>query len=628
MSPCPSCGKPRNANARFCATCGLAVVPVGSAAPTGALLDALRPTAESTPLEHPGGLAPGTIIDNKYVVSRVLGEGGMGIVYLARDRNIGVDVVLKAVRAELAHRADVRERTLSEGQALARIDHPNVVRFNAVIVEGPSLWLVMQYIEGESLEARLERLNHEGRRMPLAEALSIFKQVVEGVAAAHREGLIHRDLKPGNVLLRAKDGVAKVSDFGIAKTQGDALEGKGVTRGIIGSLYYMSPEQVLGRRDLDKRVDLYALGILLYEMLIGRVPFDAESEFELMRLQAEAPMPLIATQRADIPPTLDALVGTLTEKDRDRRFGSCEALLAALATFESATPAPGAVAAGRGHTVMTPAPPFASAAPHTFRAANTTTGGQALSHTPLPYPEVHPFAHAEPPPHARGPSEVIPPTQTRSRRGLAIGLGSMAVAGAVGFFVFNSDFAEQPSSASPNGTSRPASSASAQPSAESTARAGSDGNSTEALKKLVGAWRTVDTKRDLDAVLVDATVEFRVVDAAQFEANSYRAGDVRFRLAVSRDNPGMFAVIDQPRVVPPTDYTIGNEAWPTCVATIEAVNGAPLKARVAGETLEVEFANFVPKMSNFTLQARRITSCVGLDALPISRLPAIRLMRR
>ncbi len=147
------------------------------------------PLAGSLPRRAPGGHLPaGTLVDQKYVVERVLGEGGMGVVYLARDVHTGLHVVLKAVRQELGHRPDVRARTLAEGRALAQIDHPNVVHLKAVVAERDDLWLVMQYIDGESLEQTLARHAEERRRMPLPEALSIFRQIASGIAAAHREG--------------------------------------------------------------------------------------------------------------------------------------------------------------------------------------------------------------------------------------------------------------------------------------------------------------------------------------------------------------------------------------------------------------------------------------------------------
>src|SRR4051812_47919192 len=215
----------------------------------------------------------------------------MGIVYLARDVHTDTPVVVKSIRAELADNPEFRTRILAEGRALARIDHPNVVHLHALVVEPAALYLIMQFIEGESLDQTIQRSRANQVPIEVAHALRTFRMILEGVGAAHREGLIHRDLKPANILIRAKDGVAKVTDFGIAKWEDDAKAGRGVTKGIIGSLFYMAPEQVRGQRDLDKRVDIYALGILFFELLTGRVPFDAPSDYEVMKLHAEAPLP-------------------------------------------------------------------------------------------------------------------------------------------------------------------------------------------------------------------------------------------------------------------------------------------------------------------------------------------------
>lgn len=170
-------------------------------------------------------------------MAKVLSEGGVGVVYLARDRTIGTEVVLKSVRTELVPRHDVRARLLAAGKALARIDHPDVVRFNAVVVVGRALWLVMQYVEGGNLDVPHERLGRHGQRMPVSEALRIDGQVLEGVTAAHREGLIDRDLKPANLLVRDKDGTAKVGDLEIVQHETDAAQGKASTRGTIGPLW-------------------------------------------------------------------------------------------------------------------------------------------------------------------------------------------------------------------------------------------------------------------------------------------------------------------------------------------------------------------------------------------------------
>src|SRR3954469_2900230 len=272
VKSCPSCSLDNAADAIFCVRCGFPLAGVATGDP-----------GNGSPA--PGGryLASGAVVDGKYRIEKVLGEGGMGVVYLAKDVHTETPVVVKSIRAEFADNPEFRARTLAEGRALARIDHPNVVRLNAVVVESVALYLIMQFIDGEPLDRMIERHVAERRAIPLGEALSIFRMILLGVGAAHAEGLIHRDLKPANVLIRKKDGVAKVTDFGIAKGEEDAKAGRGVTKGIIGSIAYMAPEQVRGQKDLDKRVDVYALGILLYELLMGRVPFEAASDYELMR---------------------------------------------------------------------------------------------------------------------------------------------------------------------------------------------------------------------------------------------------------------------------------------------------------------------------------------------------------
>jgi serine/threonine protein kinase len=335
MSKCSKCAADVPEDALFCGGCGQSM-PTGATVP-GEPMGVLRVestidepgdgTPPAMPAEDTATLPVGTVVDRKYAIVRVLGRGGMGVIYLARDVHTDHEVVLKAVRRELAHRPDLRARMLAEGRALAHIDHPNVVRLNAVVAQGEDLWLVMQYIDGETLD-KLVASHKAAGGMPIAAALGLFRQVASGVGAAHNEGVIHRDLKPANVIVRKKDGVAKVMDFGIAKLP-NKPDGA-ITKGVIGSLWYMSPEQVKGRRDLDARVDVYALGILLYQMLVGRVPFNGASEYEIMKLQAEAPMPLARASRADVPAALDAIIQRACEKERDARFPGCDELLAAL----------------------------------------------------------------------------------------------------------------------------------------------------------------------------------------------------------------------------------------------------------------------------------------------------------
>lgn len=271
------------------------------------------------------------IIDGKYAVERTIGEGAMGMVYLARDLITETKVVIKSIREEYAGNAEFHARAIEEGRVLARIDHPNVVRLNAVVVEPGQLYLVMQYIEGNSLDRFIDAYRSQGQMVPLDEAMRIFRMMVQGVAAAHREGVIHRDIKPANILIRAKDGIAKVSDFGIAKT-GDAIRtGRMRTLGVVGSPAYMAPEQRAGAQDLDRRADIYSLGIVFFELLTGRLPFVAATEPELVLLHSQAVLPSVRALRPELPSSLDDILARACAKDRRDRFSTCEELDAALA---------------------------------------------------------------------------------------------------------------------------------------------------------------------------------------------------------------------------------------------------------------------------------------------------------
>ncbi len=542
----------------------------------------------------------GTIVDKKYAIIRVLGEGGMGVVYLARDIHTGVDVVLKSVRSELAHRKDVRERTLAEGRALARIDHPNVVQLKAVVVEGDALWLVMQYIDGESLAQRIHRYIDEKKPMPIEEVTRIFRQIASGIEAAHREGVIHRDLKPANVLIRHKDGMTKVTDFGIAKGEEEARTGKGLTKGIIGSLFYMSPEQVAGRRDLDKRVDIYALGIVLYEMLMGRVPFDGETDYDIMRQHVEKPIGHVHTVRRDVPEALDAIVQKACAKQREQRYADCSALLRDLDGIGTA-PAP-------AQTVSVPV--TAESAP-----AQTQPDG----------------------------AKTIEPTQPgqEGRRGLGLGIG-IVLAAAAGFAVLagtgvlpifdrgpappkTSDAKPEttgaPSGTAPATTQTPSAAAppSASPSAAPSASALSVPERKNPLLSLTGVW--VGNGREMEAMMSGDELEFRVLNPAQFEAQGYEKGEARFALRALEGQNQVFAVEDRIRPVPPQGLSYDIEkARGTCLEVWTQAGKQPLRATYDGTRLTVEFAKIEPTRGNFTIQKDKVTSCIGLRKLAAAKV--------
>jgi len=575
---------------------------------------AAAPIAGSQP-RRAARLPAGTLVDQKYVVERVLGEGGMGVVYLARDVHTGLNVVLKAVRQELSHRRDVRARTLAEGRALAQIDHPNVVHLNAIVADGDGLWLVMQYIEGEGLDRLIARHADEGRPLPLDQALAIFRQIAAGIAAAHREGVIHRDLKPANVMLRSKDGVAKVTDFGIAKQEADAIAGRGMTRGIIGSLYYMSPEQVAGRRDLDKRVDVYALGILLYEMLVGHVPFDAESDVEIMRQHMQAPLPRVGAARPDVPHEIDAILQKACAKDRNDRFASCDEMIAALdevaRRLASPSPAlkqPPPTAAASSFAV---APPTAAPATAVPTAAPTTP--------PVP-PAAAKVGHGG----AETTVDTTAPGSAPRRRFFGVTIAAVVALGAAaaGLVMFGGMPGLGKQRPRQGATSRDqAATHGVSASASAGAAAGpGEGAARSPLAALVGRWSS--NGRELDAVMAGDALEFRVRQPEQFAPQDYEAGEARFVLRPIAGEPHVFAVEDRIRFFPPVGLSFDRaRARGACQDVRTSAEGTPLRARFDGSRLSVEFARLEPTQNkNFVVEGGRVVSCVGIGALPAGRV--------
>jgi serine/threonine-protein kinase len=387
MNSCPACATANADETRFCTECGASLRASRPSGIPGSPIAAIGVAAKA-PTPTPGGArisnnpAPGMLIDGKYAVERVLGEGAMGIVYVAHDVVTETKVVVKSIRAEFADNPEFRARAIEEGRVLARIDHPNVVRLNAVVLEAGQLYLIMQYIEGNSLDRLIEGYQAQGKTVPLEEAVRIFRMMVQGVAAAHHEGVIHRDLKPANILVRAKDGVIKVSDFGIAKTSDALRTGRHRTIGVVGSPAYMAPEQRTGVHDLDRRADIYALGIVFFELLVGELPFVAATEEELFRLHSEAVLPSVRTRRPELPAALDALLARACAKDRRDRFSTCEELDAAIAqaglpTMRSVPPT---VMATHGLPSVPPTAPEPPPAGGPSRVART------ISDAPLPGP--------------------------------------------------------------------------------------------------------------------------------------------------------------------------------------------------------------------------------------------------
>jgi len=270
------------------------------------------------------------VLSANYELDREIGRGGMGIVYKAKDRRLKRPVAVKLLPPELAFRGEIRSRFLKEAETAAQLSHPNIVPIYSVDERDGLVYFVMAFVDGENLAARL---NSAGR-LESGETRRILKEVAEALAYAHERGVVHRDIKPDNILLCADDdGRVMVTDFGIARAVSEGSDSRLTATGMaIGTPAYMSPEQSMGERDIDGRADLYALGVVGYQMLSGELPFNAPSTPALLVKQiSERPTP-IDVHRPDAPPDLARAVMMLLEKDPGNRFPTADALVTALDT--------------------------------------------------------------------------------------------------------------------------------------------------------------------------------------------------------------------------------------------------------------------------------------------------------
>ncbi|MES2521863.1 MAG: serine/threonine-protein kinase [Gemmatimonadota bacterium] len=278
-------------------------------------------------------LALQTALAGEYSLQRELGRGGMGIVYLARDVQLDRDVAIKTLPPSPAHTADARERFLREARTAAGLSHPHIVPIHRVGEAGGFVFFVMSYVEGETLG---ERLRSRGP-LPAADAARVLREVSWALAYAHGRGIVHRDIKPDNILLEAGTGRALVTDFGIA--HGGAHAGPVTGPGMMmGTAHFMSPEQA-GNEPLDGRSDIYALGVVGYLAVSGRLPFEATNLPALVVQQAsEEPMSVMRAAPG-LPTALGAAIDRCLARDRDARWADGEALAAALAPPQDTRPA-------------------------------------------------------------------------------------------------------------------------------------------------------------------------------------------------------------------------------------------------------------------------------------------------
>ncbi|HEY3594373.1 MAG TPA: bifunctional serine/threonine-protein kinase/formylglycine-generating enzyme family protein, partial [Polyangiaceae bacterium] len=267
----------------------------------------------------PMRLLPGTRV-SVYRIEGVIGEGGMGVVYRAHDEATGREVAMKCLHTNLAGDADIRRRFAREAKVLRSYSHPNVVGVYDFVEQGYLLAIVMELVQGVTL---LEHLAKWRGHMPFVEVRDIYTGVLDGVGEGHRQGVVHRDLKPGNILVTGVgDSLrAKIVDFGIAKI----LEGTTytMTGALLGTCFYMSPEQVQRPDTAGPRSDIYSLGITLYQLCTGRVPFQSTNHFAVMMAHVnETPKPP-SLLRPDMPPELETLILDALAKDPSARPASC-----------------------------------------------------------------------------------------------------------------------------------------------------------------------------------------------------------------------------------------------------------------------------------------------------------------
>lgn len=301
----------------------------------------------------------GTRLDGRYRIERRIAGGGMSVVYLATDTRLERKVAVKVMHPAYpdAANGDFVARFVREAKAAARLSHPNVVAVFDQGADAGALYLVMEYVAGHTLR---ELLTERGR-LPPGEALAVVEPVLAALAAAHDAGLVHRDVKPENVLL-ADDGRVKVADFGLARAVADANHTVGL---LIGTVAYLAPERVADGRD-DARSDVYSVGVLLFELLTGRTPFAGNTPILAATARLHEPVPPPSAFAPEVPAALDALLARATERDPDRRPADAGELLIAVTGlrqslgYRDRVPPVGAgsSAAGTDTAVLaTPAPP-------------------------------------------------------------------------------------------------------------------------------------------------------------------------------------------------------------------------------------------------------------------------------
>ena len=350
-------------------------------------------TSSTDPYDRPLAQRLKEALGEVYTIEGEIGRGGMGVVYRARDERLHRRVAIKVLPPELAFQKEIRERFTREAQTAARLSHPHIVPIHDVGEGAGVVYFVMGLVEGESLGARLKRRGS----LPMDEVRRIMKETADALSAAHAVSVIHRDIKPDNILLEGTRGRVMVTDFGIAKALSQVsaatLTGIGVA---IGTPQYMSPEQAAGEREIDGRSDLYSLGVVAYQMVSGELPFNAPTVAGILMKQITEPAPVLHERKAGVPEDLSLSIARCLEKDPENRWPTADALRRGLesrsvggyrptltgmraaaprrtgSTAGTARPRPGSTAERRA----SPPGSLAPRAPRPVRPAGSIAGGQ------------------------------------------------------------------------------------------------------------------------------------------------------------------------------------------------------------------------------------------------------------
>ncbi|MDN3023634.1 protein kinase [Streptomyces sp. S.PB5] len=312
-----------------------------------------------------GRYAGRAIANNRYQLRDLLGEGGMASVHLAHDTVLDRPVAIKTLHTELGREQAFRERFRREAQAVAKLTHTNIVSVfdtGEDTLDGTTMpYIVMEYVEGRPLGSVLDEDVRQYGAMPADKALKITADVLAALEISHEMGLVHRDIKPGNVMM-TKRGVVKVMDFGIARAMQSGVTSMTQTGMVVGTPQYLSPEQALGR-GVDARSDLYSVGIMLFQLVTGRLPFDADSPLAIAYAHVQEEPVAASSINRSLPPAVDALIARALKKNPNERFPSADSMrdecLRVAASFQAAAPSivPGAQTssgAGVGSAVFPP----------------------------------------------------------------------------------------------------------------------------------------------------------------------------------------------------------------------------------------------------------------------------------